>query len=966
VVRQTEAGSTWQNLPWLVPSYVSVVNGNQLQILPDGEYEYNNASFTTDNANIAINVTVEVASSQNSGSYGGFAIGYGVNYPSQILIGNYEPAKPYGNAGIVVVLEHGAMADYHLFLFYNGQIWGNWSVGSFGIGQQIGIGFLYTPPNEVQVFWYNGTLHTYTVYPVTQSSTGFKAETLTTVTSSFTIDVSAGGPVYGYGQWVIINYQYDTSQTIPPYSVTFSWTAVTMGNGVRALYAFTDADNPVNVTTNATSWSVVKIESVENLSVTNSIYPVSGSVTYTLSPKGIYLIADVYPSGDLNGWYLNVTIEFQFVTPEQTIYKNITVPVFISAFAVSVSVSPPQSSYLSGQTITVTNTTTPNYPSNLGYQVISPPKTEINIQGLTNGFVPLPYTITKSVSTITTYNYIINVIEGGFTLGSLTGTITIYPVSQLPVIFVSQYPQSVTQGTKVTITFQFTDNAPVSNVTASAFTQTTSTFAWTYASLVSSSSLIEFKASWSSSNDGFIIITKSSNYLIPFNGSAGIDFANNGINTLQIQVNPVGQILVSNNQGQVIEIVNSTPVIGLGFYYGAGPLSLKWFFADGIILQTATANQAYTILVGTSPNTMTQYTSGYTNASGYGQVTVTLTSIPYELIEIYWGGVQKYVILNISVLSSYPVSANFAQSSKGVTSIGGNATYWNGHGYLLTSNTGEYGYVVLNSSFVAKVGAIYWVEAYLQNGSSPPADSIDLVLGANSAYYHSGGMWPPMNISSYGGTIVGIEVYPGPTNGYKGPALFVYTANEGTDWYQVSTGPTVGQFVQLEIGLEPNDVWVAYWVNGQFIANYTANVTPTLSSSTVEVLGTTGGAYAGWLLTEVGASYPVTSNNLVNTSTLSYNYTNPFRNNITPTSSLYNFSNDQPWAMLIGIAVTVIVTLLGWKFGGKAGASGGAIMGLIAVSYLGLMPWYIFYIFIFAIAMLLAKIFVDRFMGSDE
>ncbi len=41
-------------------------------------------------------------------------------------------------------------------------------------------------------------------------------------------------------------------------------------------------------------------------------------------------------------------------------------------------------------------------------------------------------------------------------------------------------------------------------------------------------------------------------------------------------------------------------------------------------------------------------------------------------------------------------------------------------------------------------------------------------------------------------------------------------------------------------------------------------------------------------------------------------------------------------------------------------------MGLIMVSYLGLVPWYLFYIFIFAIAMLLAKIFVDRFMGSEE
>jgi hypothetical protein len=602
----------------------------------------------------------------------------------------------------------------------------------------------------------------------------------------------------------------------------------------------------------------------------------------------------------------------------------------------------------------------------LGYSILTPPKAEIDIQGLTNGFVPLPYTITETVNSITTYNYIINVVEGSFTLGSLTGTITIYPVSQMPVIFVSQYPTQVVQGTKVTITFQFTDNAPVSNVTTSAFTQTTTTFAWTYASLVSSSNLIEFKGYWLSANDGFIIITKSQNYLLPFNGSSGLTFTNNSINTLQIQVNGAGQLVLSNNLGEVLEITNTSPVIGLGFYYGAGKLVLNWFFVDGIILQSATANQAYTILTGTSLNTLSQYTSGYTNASGFGQVTVTLTDTPYELIEIYWAGLQKYAILNISVLTSIPVSVNFAKTSEGVTGIGGSTTYWNGHGYLLVSNTGEYGYVIMNSSFVAKVGTIYWVQAYIQNASNPPADSIDLVLGTKSIYYQTGGLFPPLNISSYGGTIVGIELYPGPINGYNGPALFVYTANEGTDWYQVSTEPQVGQTVQLEIGVEPNDIWVSYYINGQFIANYTADVTPTLSSSTVEILSTTGGSWAGWLLTEVGASYPVTSNNLVNTSTLSYNYTEPFHNNISPTSSLYNFSNAQPWAMIIGITVAVVVALLGWKFGGKPGASGGAIMGLIAVSYLGLMPWYVFYIFIFGIALLLAKIFVDRFMGSDE
>jgi len=274
---------------------------------------------------------------------------------------------------------------------------------------------------------------------------------------------------------------------------------------------------------------------------------------------------------------------------------------------------------------------------------------------------------------------------------------------------------------------------------------------------------VEFEASWLSANDGFIIITHSQNYLIPFNGSTGLTFTNNSINSLQVSVNGLGELVLTNGQGQVLSIANSTPVIGLGLYYGAGPVLIRWFFVDGIILQSATANQAYTILTGTSPNTLTQYTSGYTNGTGFGQVSVPLADTPYELVEIYWSGLGKYAILNISVTQ------------------------------------------------------------------------------------------------------------------------------------------------------------------------------PTTSTTTT-----------------------------INSSTINYNYTQPFHNNISPTSSLYNFSDAQPWATLVGIVIAVVTALLGWKFGGKSGASGGAVMGLILVSYLGLMPWYLFYLFVFGIAMLLAKLVVDRFMGSEE
>ncbi|AZG03712.1 hypothetical protein [Sulfolobus spindle-shaped virus] len=581
---------------------------------------------------------------------------------------------------------------------------------------------------------------------------------MNTINSNYVIDAQNVGPGYGYGQWVLISYSIFQTKT---YSATLSYTSVILGNGIQALAGFTGAYNPLNVSTNVTSWSVVGIVKVVNYSVSNSQYSLIGSVSYLTSTNIVYFILNsIYPTYSVNTWYLNVTLEFQFVTPSSTVYKNITIPIFDGGFAVLVQVSLPQSSYLSGQTISVSNSTTIEYPSNAGYSLALKPVVEINIQGLTNGFVPLPYTVTANVNAQTTYYYVINIQFGQFSLGGQTGTITIYPVSQLPVIFVSQYPTSVTSGTKVTITFQFTLNTPVSNVTMSAFSQSTTTFAWTYASLLSSSSLVEFQGYWLSANDGIIIITQSQNYLIPFN-YVGLTFYNNSVNTIQINVvNNALQLNVNNN---VLNLANSSKVIGIGFYYGAGKLVLNWFFVSGIVLQSATANQAYTILTGTSLNTLTQYTNGYTNASGFGQVTVTLTYTPYELVEIYWGGLQKYVILNISV-----------------------------------------------------------------------------------------------------------------------------------------TQPTT------------------------------------------------------------------TTTTTVNTSTLNYNYTNPFTNNISPTSTLYNFSNAQPWAMLIGIAVTVIVTLLGWKFGGKGGASGGVVMGLIAVSYLGLVPWYIFYIFIFGIALLLAKIFVDRFMGGEE
>ncbi|SAI84239.1 hypothetical protein [Saccharolobus solfataricus] len=749
-------GSTLSTAPWLNPTYISVYNKYYLQVLPNQEYINNNASLSLSSSQIALNVTWLLASSSNSGSYGSIAIGYGVNFPSGFT-GSYAPASPYASDGIVVYMEKGSFPTYRLFVYFDGVKQLNVSVGSISVGQYIGLGFWYLPSsNQLYVYYYNGTLKTFSIIPGQVINNQFYPLSLNTVNSNYVIDAQNVGPGYGYGQWVVITYSIFQSKT---YTATLSYTSV-VGNGLQMLAGFTGANNPLNISTNATSWSVVGIMKIQNFSVTGTLYPLSGSVSYVSAPKGIYLLLNVYPAVNVNTWYLNVTIEFQFVTQQQTVLENVTIPVFVAGFAVLVQVNLSQPSYLTGQTISVTNSTTIEYPSNAGYSLAVQPQTLINIQGLTNGFVPLPYTITANAVNPTTYYYTINIQLGQFSLGSATGTITIYPVSPLPVIFVSQYPHSVVAGTKVTITFQFSYNTPVSNVSMTAFTQTTSTFAWAYASIISSSSVIQFKSYWLSAGDGILLITQNQNYLIPFNFT-GLTWYNNSINTVQINV--VNNALQLTINGGTLNIANSSKVIGLGFYYGAGKLALNWVFVSGIILQSATANQAYVISVGTNPSTLTQYTTGYTNSSGFGQVTITLTDTPYELINIYWAGVNKNVLLNITVTQ------------------------------------------------------------------------------------------------------------------------------------------------------------------------------PTTSTTTT-----------------------------VNISTINYNYTQPFSNNIQPNSSIYNFSAYQPWSTIIGIAVTVVVALLGWKFGGKAGVSGAVVMGLIMSAYLGLIPWYIFYIFIFGIAMLLAKVMIDKFMGSDE
>ncbi|MQL56431.1 hypothetical protein [Acidianus ambivalens] len=737
--------------------------GTNLKVLSGGEYTGNNVSISLSTSSIYFNVTFYL----NGGTspYGEIAIAYGT-YVDINTEGNYGlNTGSFGNAGIIVALEHGAMKCEHIFAYFNGQVFLNATVPSLTAPEYVTLAFNYTTPYYLHIYVTIGSCPTkvFCVITGTKTTTGINPLTLEKLNNDFQIQAWDGGTVFGQGVWCIVRYSFIESVTC---KISLTYESLVLCGGIHALYGYAFANNPINVSTSA-SWSITSLSFV-NYSISGAEYPAQGKICYSQTTNKIYLIPKLYPAPATNSWYLNITITLRIIILSKTFCCPVVIPIFVGWWACSVTVYPPCSSYLSGQTISVTNITGPNIPTVLmdaGYSVAVKPTIEIDIEGLTNGFVDLPYTITEQVCAPTSYNYIIRISEGCLVEGEFTGSFTIYPATKQPVIFVSPYPTTVTEGQTITLTFQFSYNTPIENVSMSAFVNKGSNFAFSYAKDVVSKALIEFCGYWASANDGLLIITMKCNYLIPFNGSSGLQYNNDTLNELQLTVTATNEIDIINvKYGTGVIISNSSPILGIGFYYGAGALNIKWFFVDGIILQSATADQSFVILTGTSTTTLSQYITGYTNSTGFGQFKVTLTDTPYELVEVDWYGVT-YKILNISV---------------------------------------------------------------------------------------------------------------------------------------------------------------------------TQSTTTTTSTTTVC------------------------------TSTLNYNYTQPFSNNVQPNSSLYNFSSDQPWASLIGITVTVIVALLGWKFGGKAGASGGAVMGLIMTSYLGLMPWYIFYIFVFGVALLLAKTFTDRFMGGEE
>jgi len=725
------------------------VVGTDLQILPDQEDIYNNGTFTVSNlASIAINVTFEVASCDPP--YGQFIVGYGVNYKPNMMV-----PVIYGDEGIVVFIDHADMADEHLMAYYNNVLVLNVSINDLSIDTVYGIGFSYGANYELTVYWYNGTTYKWTTADTELTSSGAKNVPLSINGNYFVVGASNGGTSFGYGEWEIVNYfVYQKVEVAPPFQISLSYYGTTLSNGVKSLIAYVGAYNPVNVSTNASSWSVTAVPKIANYSVTNSLYPLSGQFNYVTNSKQILLITDTYPAPTTASWYLNETFTIELVTSSSSNSINITVPILVVGFAEDTHISYPVGSYISGSVISISNTTYSNLPTNLGYSVDQPIVSEIDIIGVTSGYIPLPYSNTFYATTPTTYEYYVQITEGGVLVTTLVESFSIYPIQSYPVIFAIA-PSTANFGSTINICFEFTENAPISNV--SALANLAGELQYSYWQMKSSS--IEIILSLSQVKYGALVFIpeSGSNDYIWFNGSSGLAFST-GANLLTLTVTSTYLVDLSLG-GITVTIDNSTPIIGIGIYNS----TFNWFYINGAVLQNAYAGQTYIISIGNSSSTLTQYVSGYTNATGWGKVSIPIKYTGYELVNIYWYGV-KNLLLNITV--HIPVS--------------------------------------------------------------------------------------------------------------------------------------------------------------------------------------------------------VSTSNITTTTTFNYNYSQPFSNNIKPNSVLYNFSNDQPWAFLIGVVLVIILVLLGWKFGSTAGASAGAIMGTVLTAYLGLFPWYIYFIIILIIAMVLAKLVVDKFMGNDE
>ncbi|WP_202795301.1 hypothetical protein [Saccharolobus islandicus] len=74
-------------------------------------------------------------------------------------------------------------------------------MGPISVGQYIGLGFWYLPSsNQLYVYYYNGTLKTFSITPGQVINNQFYPLSLNTVNSNYVIDAQNVGPGYSYGQ----------------------------------------------------------------------------------------------------------------------------------------------------------------------------------------------------------------------------------------------------------------------------------------------------------------------------------------------------------------------------------------------------------------------------------------------------------------------------------------------------------------------------------------------------------------------------------------------------------------------------------------------------------------------------------------------------------------------------------------------------------------------------------------------
>ncbi|AGG36565.1 putative end-filament protein [Sulfolobales Mexican fusellovirus 1] len=571
---------------------------------------------------------------------------------------------------------------------------------------------------------------------------------LSTVTPTSASTYTTGGSI-PYTQFSPMLYILkNETKTSPPLSVALEYTAVNLSflRPLHPLLAFYFGYDPIYVSTNASSWSLVHC-SYKTYNLSGYPLGITGTFGVFQDPPTELYIYFLAPPYTAEFWYMNVTLTFNVTYSTTHALLNVTVPVYFAECAQYAVIPEPNASYPAGKLVSFNATIGSNMPS--GYYVASPLEVFMSIQGAGINNRQLNFTTAFMTPVTTTYTWTIQAEDYGYTLFTQTGTFTVVapPIQHY---IVAEYEDNVSYGSSIPVMFETVQGLPYYNMTGlGLFTDN-----WFI------NRTVQMLLNLSSLNGYFALLTSpsSSPYAIGFTNSpvysSAITYYFNatgsgfhlGVNNMTLYWNGTKLLLFVNGVKHIVS--NTTPINGVLI----DKPGEWWFYEYGAVYPEPASTQSYVVLIGQSPKSLSQVTSGYTNSSGFAFVSVPANYYPNEIVDVYWYGVTN-LMFNVTV---------------------GKPT------------------------------------------------------GAPSGY----------------------------------------------------------------------------------------NATPINSAK--------------------------------------------------PLSSVYDFSAYQPWASIIGLAVVAVVTILGWKFGGTAGVAGGAIAGLILVSYLGLLPWFAYIIALVGVIMLIAKTFTDKFMGSDE